>query len=62
MFKIVNVSTFEKDATISLMNLASSSLFLAIDHLLNSICSLMMGIVTIRRAWSDERCQSRRMQ
>jgi len=62
MFEIVDVSTFEKDATISLTNSASSSLFLAIDHLLNSIHFSMMGIVTVKGTWSDERCQSGRMQ
>ena len=55
MFEIVNIFTFKKDATISLTNSASSSLFFAIDHLLNSIYSSMMGMVTIRGAWSDER-------
>ena len=42
MFEIVNVSTFEKNATISLTNLAFSSLFLAINCLFNSICSSMI--------------------
>ena len=62
MFEIVDVSTFEKDATISLINLVSSSLFLTIDHLLNFIRSSTMGMVTIKRAWSDKRCQSERIQ
>ena len=58
IFEIVEASIYEKDVAISLTKLASSLLFLAIVCLLFSTCSSTMGIVTVKRAWSDEQHQS----
>ena len=62
MFETVKTFTFEKDVKISFTKSTSSLLFLAIVLLLISTCSLAMGMVTIRGAWSDEQHQSGWMQ
>jgi len=50
IFKIFNVSNFEKAVITSLMNLSSSSLFFAIDLFLLEIYSSTIKMVTVKGA------------
>ena len=55
---INEVLMFLNDDVRPLINVASSSLSLAIDHLLVLICSSTMGMVIVRGVWSEDNLQS----